>query len=62
MTSLSRRLASTLLPVSLLLVAMASVQGGASLAKSLFPVIGAQGTTTLRLVFAAITFSVLRKK
>ena len=59
MTSLSRRLASTLLPVSLLLVAMASVQGGASLAKSLFPVIGAQGTTTLRLVFAAIILALL---
>lgn len=59
MTSLSRRLASTLLPVSVLLVAMASIQSGASLAKSLFPVIGPQGTTTLRLVFAAIILTLV---
>lgn len=50
----ARNLASTLLPVSILIVAMISVQSGASLAKSLFPVIGAQGTTTLRLILAAI--------
>ncbi|HZI12753.1 MAG TPA: threonine/homoserine exporter RhtA [Myxococcus sp.] len=37
-----------------LLVAMASIQAGASLAKRLFPVLGAQGTTALRLLFAAI--------
>ncbi|NWL77074.1 threonine/homoserine exporter RhtA [Pseudomonas taiwanensis] len=54
MSSLSRRLASTLLPVAVLMVAMASIQSGASLAKSLFPIIGAQGTTALRLIFAAI--------
>ncbi|WP_375738840.1 threonine/homoserine exporter RhtA [Pseudomonas boanensis] len=59
MTSLSRRLASSLLPVSVLMVAMASVQSGASLAKSLFPIIGAQGTTTLRLVFAALILLVV---
>ena len=33
----SRTLTSTLLPVGILLVAMTSVQSGASLAKSLFP-------------------------
>ena len=33
---------------------MASIQSGASLAKSMFPIIGAQGTTTLRLIFASI--------
>jgi inner membrane transporter RhtA len=37
-----------------LLVAMASIQGGASLAKRLFPVFGAQGTTALRLLFASL--------
>ncbi len=37
MTSTSRGLAGTLLPVGLLLIAMASIQSGASLAKSMFP-------------------------
>ncbi len=48
------RLASAALPVGMLVIAMASVQTGASLAKSLFPIVGAQGTTTLRLVFGSI--------
>lgn len=54
-----RSLASTLFSVGLLIVAMASIQSGASLAKSLFPVIGAQGTTTLRLIFASIIMVLL---
>ncbi|MGY2225353.1 threonine/homoserine exporter RhtA [Pseudomonas gingeri] len=54
MTQQSRSLATTLFPVGLLLIAMASIQSGASLAKSMFPVVGAQGTTTLRLIFAGI--------
>lgn len=41
-------------PVGLLLVAMASIQSGASVAKSLFPVIGAPATTSLRLVIGAV--------
>jgi len=45
---------SVALPVALLLIAMASVQTGASLAKTLFPVVGAQGATALRLVFASV--------
>ena len=49
-----RSLASTLYPIALLLIAMASIQAGASLAKSMFPVVGAQGTTTLRLIFASL--------
>jgi inner membrane transporter RhtA len=54
-------LISALLPVGMLLIAMASVQTGASLAKSLFPAVGAQGTTTLRLIFASILmFLILR--
>ncbi|TDV63496.1 threonine/homoserine exporter RhtA [Pseudomonas sp. LP_7_YM] len=52
-------LASTFLPVGILLVAMISVQTGASLAKSLFPVVGAQGTTALRLIFASILMIVI---
>ncbi|MBJ9977320.1 threonine/homoserine exporter RhtA [Pseudomonas sp. S75] len=50
----ARSLAATLFPVGLLLIAMASIQTGASLAKSMFPVIGAQGTTALRLIFASV--------
>jgi len=49
-----RSLASLLFPVGILLIAMASIQTGASLAKSLFPLVGAQGTTTLRLTFASV--------
>lgn len=42
------------LPIVLLLVAMISIQSGASLAKSLFPVIGAPGVTALRLALATL--------
>lgn len=52
-------LASSLFPVGLLLIAMASIQSGASLAKQLFPLVGAQGTTTLRLVFASVIMLLL---
>jgi inner membrane transporter RhtA len=54
-----RSLASILFSVGLLLIAMASIQSGASLAKSMFPVIGAQGTTTLRLIFASVIMLLL---
>lgn len=59
MTSPHRSLVTTLYPVALLLIAMASIQSGASLAKSMFPVVGAQGTTTLRLIFASLIMLVL---
>lgn len=59
MTDKRRSLASSLFPIGLLLIAMASIQSGASLAKTMFPVIGAQGTTTLRLVFAAVIMVLL---
>jgi len=48
-----------LLPLILLLVAMASMQGGASLAKSLFPQAGAAGTAALRLTFSALILALV---
>lgn len=45
---------SLLLPIAAVLLAMCSIQLGASLAKSLFPVLGPIGATTLRLVLAAL--------
>ena len=44
-----------LLPaIPAILLAIISIQGGASIAKNLFPVLGASGTASLRIVFAAI--------
>ncbi|MCY1409836.1 Threonine/homoserine exporter RhtA [compost metagenome] len=61
MSDQPRSLASMLLPIGLLMIAMASIQSGASLAKSMFPIIGAQGTTTLRLILAAAIMTALLK-
>ncbi len=45
---------SILLPVLLVVLGMAATQTGASFAKMLFPVVGAQGATALRLTLAAL--------
>ncbi|TIX22849.1 MAG: EamA family transporter, partial [Mesorhizobium sp.] len=52
-TSVASREAAPL-PVAALMGAMVSIQIGATFAKGLFPLIGAQGTTTLRLVIGAL--------
>lgn len=52
--SLKENKSSIVLPIVLLLIAMLSIQSGASLAKSLFPLIGAQGMTALRLGLGTI--------
>ncbi|BDH46576.1 threonine transporter RhtB [Salmonella enterica subsp. enterica serovar Choleraesuis] len=48
-------------PIVVLLIAMTSIQSGASLAKSLFPMLGAPGVTALRLGLATIMLVVVFK-
>jgi len=45
---------AVLLPVAAVLVATSAFQGGASMAKSLFPELGAQGTAALRIILGAL--------
>ena len=53
--------ASLLMPVAALVVAMFSFTAGASIAKQLFPIVGAEGTTALRLsIGALILLAVMR--
>src|ERR1700761_3222192 len=52
---------STLFPIALLLLAMASVQAGASIAKTMFPIVGPVGMVALRIAMGtAILCLVLR--
>jgi inner membrane transporter RhtA len=55
MTSTARSpQSSTLLPILLLLIAMGSIQTGASLAKTLFHIVGAPGAVALRTALATL--------
>ncbi|WNG23833.1 DMT family transporter [Cystobacter fuscus] len=49
----------TLPPIPAVLLAVVSVQGGAALAKGLFPVLGAAGTAGLRVVLATLILLVV---
>lgn len=58
-SSATAKASSTLLPICLLLIAMVSIQTGASLAKSLFPLVGAEGITTLRLSIGTLILFII---
>jgi len=49
------------LPIVVLLIAMSSIQSGASLAKSLFPLVGTPGVTALRLALGTLILVVIFK-
>lgn len=52
---------SPLIPIAALALSLVSITAGASFAKSLFPVIGPEGTSALRLMIAAVLLSVVFK-
>jgi len=60
MPGLSRK-APVWMPVLVILIAMLSIQSGASLAKSLFPLIGAPGVTALRLALGTLILIIIFK-
>jgi inner membrane transporter RhtA len=51
--------AASILPIAVLMIAMGCFQVGATLAKSLFPLVGATGTTALRTGLAAIMLCIV---
>jgi len=61
MSAAMRELLARVWPVAMLIVAMCSIQSGASIAKSLFPVIGATGTTSIRLILAALLLLIVMR-
>jgi inner membrane transporter RhtA len=52
---------SILLPVALLLAAMASVQAGASIAKTMFPIVGPIGMVSVRIALGTIILCVVMR-
>src|SRR5580658_1161718 len=48
-------------PIILLVLAMASFQAGASIAKSMFPLVGPIGTVTLRIVLGTVILAITMK-
>lgn len=60
------RLGPSAVPIALLLLAMASFQAGASIAKTMFPIVGAVGMVTVRIVLGtailALTFKPWRAR
>lgn len=60
MPGLSRK-APVWLPIVVILIAMLSIQSGASLAKSLFPLVGAPGVTALRIALGTLILVVIFK-
>ncbi|PTQ12688.1 EamA family transporter [Sphingomonas oleivorans] len=50
---------SPLLFIALLLIAILSVQSGAAIAKSLFPIFGAEGMAAMRLALSAVIISLI---
>src|SRR5580692_5237701 len=60
MKQLIRR-APSVFPIIVLVVAMASFQAGASIAKTMFPLVGAIGTVTLRIVLGTIILVITMK-
>ncbi|MFG0382436.1 threonine/homoserine exporter RhtA [Pseudomonas sp. zbq_18] len=55
------RSTAVFLPIALLVIAMTSIQSGASVAKGLFPLVGPEGTTALRLSLAALILGVIMR-
>ncbi|MFC3562439.1 EamA family transporter [Pedobacter jamesrossensis] len=51
----------TIPPVPAVLVSIVSVQGGAAIAKGIFPVLGAAATSSLRIVLSAVILTIFNK-
>lgn len=57
----TKNMTPVLFPIAVLLIAMLSLQGGASLAKSLFSTVGAPGITALRLGLGTLILCIIFK-